>query len=300
MLDDYQLFRPEMLLAWESPGEPSATWRPERPRTGEGAAAGWQARLWRSLTAPCGEHLPPEDPLARRLIQLRDRLRNATRAPSGLPRRISVFGVATLPPIFIAIAVALARFIPVRIYFTSPTYLYWGDVRSDREAARLRRRLRTPARAAEGDHLERGNTLLASLGRQGRDFFNLLQEADAAGDAWHELEFVDPGDGCLLHAVQSDILHLVDRGGPEAPPRLLAEGDDSLAVHACHSPRRELEVLREQLLAAFDGDADLEAFRRADHGARHPRLQSLCRGGVRGRMGGHSGAAVRHRRPPGC
>ncbi len=243
LFDGYQLYRPRTVLEWQAGAA----------GTEAGAHADWQARLWRALTEGAGE-----EPPARRVHRLRELLRRSQSAPAGLPRRLAVFGAGTLPPAFLDLLAALARFVPVRLYFTSPTYHYWGDLRSEREAASIRQRLRTSRRAADDDHLEGGNPLLAGLGRQGRDFFNLLQDADPDGAAWHELEFSDPGDGCLLHVLQSDVLHVVDRGGDGVPARRLEPGDDSLSVHVCHSPRREMEVLRDQLLDAFRRDPTLE------------------------------------------
>ncbi len=302
LLEGYQLFRPRMLLDWEASAAPTAGESTGESTAGTARHAGWQARLWRSLVAGVAEdggirraggaqtqrraggeeaqrraggeeaqrraEGAPAQHLARRCIQLLELLHRSPRPPSGLPRRLSVFGISTLPPIFLQVAVALARFIPVRIYFLSPTYHYWGELRSEREAARIRRRLKMAPRAGgdndradlhpADDHLEEGHPLLAALGRQGRDFFNLLQEADAEGAAWHELDLVDLGDDSLLHGLQSDVLHLVDRGGPGADPRRLDASDESLRVHACHSPMREMEVLRDQLLAAFEADPTLE------------------------------------------
>ncbi len=255
LFESYQLFRPGMLLDWEEASGPAQE-KTVPPH------AGWQARLWRSLADGTEDHL------ARRSLRLLEVLRRSPSAPAGLPARLSIFGASTLPPIFLHLAAALARFVPVRIYVLSPTYHYWGDLRSEREAVHIRRRSEAARRGApeEGgrrnipgdDHLEPGHPLLATLGRQGRDFFNLLQEADTLGAAWHELDLVDPGDDTLLHALQSDLLHLEDRGAAGAEPRRLAAGDDSLTVHACHSKMREMEVLRDQLLAAFDRDPALE------------------------------------------
>ncbi len=258
LFEGYQLFRPRMLLDWQARG-------PE-PEEADAPHAEWQARLWRSLNEG-----PAQDHLARRILRLLELLRRSPAPPDGLPRRLSVFGASTLPPVFLELLSALARFIPVRIYFTSPTYHYWGDLRSEREAVAIRRRsaaarqgddhlepgqpLLAPVSAPADDHLEPGHPLIATFGRQGRDFFNLLQETDALGGGWQELELVDPGDDTLLHALQSDVLHLGDRS---AAPKRLEPGDDSLTVHACHSPMREMEVLRDQLLAAFDRDPRLE------------------------------------------
>ncbi len=243
LFEAYQLFRPRMLLDWESIGDHEAP-------------TSWQSKLWCSIV----EDAAPDHHLARRSLDLLDLLTRPGHPPAGLPRRLSVFGASTLPPIVLEILVALARFIPVRIYLLSPTYHFWGELRSEREAARLRQRRRRSADdpPAADDYLEAGHPLLAAFGRQGREFFNLLQEADAEGAAWSELEMLDPGEGSLLRTLQSDVLHLVDRGGPETPPKPIEVGDNSLTIHACHSPMREMEVLRDQLLAAFDADPELQ------------------------------------------
>ena len=79
------------------------------------------------------------------------------------------------PPVFLRLMPALSRFIPVAIYFTSPTYHYWGDLRSEREVDRITRRIERRRTAPIDElHYEQGQPLLAALGRQGRDFFNLL------------------------------------------------------------------------------------------------------------------------------
>ncbi len=143
--------------------------------------ADWQAHLWRQLAEPeAGDHL------ARRLAMTLEKLQVAAigKTPA-LPARITVFGVSSLPPIFLELLRAAARHLPVELYFASPTWHFWGDLASDREQSRLARRLRRRG-SAPGGHYERGNSLLAALGGQGRDFFNLLQELDESGESWHE------------------------------------------------------------------------------------------------------------------
>jgi exodeoxyribonuclease V gamma subunit len=255
LLDDYQLYRPERMLEWQA-AAPDGDGDPADP-------AVWQALLWRRLLADVAAAGAGEEHLASRFTGLIELLHRASEPPEGLPRRVSVFGVSTLPPIFVRLLVALSRFVPVSVYFVSPTYHFWGDLRSEREAERIRRRLQRPEPTPVADpddelHLEAGNPLLAALGRQGRDFFNLLQESDEEGAAWHQLDFPVPEPDTVLHAVQADVLHLVDRGpGGDAPPLDLDPEDDSLRVHACHSPMREMEVLRDQILDAFAADPEL-------------------------------------------
>ncbi|MDA8018299.1 MAG: exodeoxyribonuclease V subunit gamma [Thermoanaerobaculia bacterium] len=263
LFDDYQLFRPDLLDGWERDGG-----------TGETAleTETWQAELWRRLVRSADG----EEPFSRRLMQLTRHLGTAKEEPAGLPKRLWVLGVSTLPPAFVRVLVAISRWRPVGIFFVSPTYHYWADLRSDREQASLRRRMRLDTARGDLPHLERGNALLAALGRQGREFFEILQRADPSGSAWHELDFHDPAEVArresggsddsgervpTLARLQSDILHLVDRGDPEGPGPVAwpadAHRDESLEIHACHAPTREMEVLKDRLLHAFASDETL-------------------------------------------
>lgn len=235
---EYQLYRPEMLQAWEEgplPEEPT-----ER----------WQAGLWKAVVGS------PEAPFIEQMRRLQDRLRDRTTTTDklralGFPHRLSVFGISTLPPVFLQLLHRLATFLPVDLYFSSPTYHYWGDLRSPREVARLTRRLPSSGTRLAESHYETGNPLLAALGRQGRDFFNLLQEVDSDGNAWHELDFDMQHGGRVLDVLTDDILHLVDPGDHAERPLPFPVGDTSLQVHVCHSPMREMESLRDALLGLF-------------------------------------------------
>jgi exodeoxyribonuclease V gamma subunit len=252
LFDDYQLFRPDWLREIEA-GRPLFEAADPRQADSRQESAAWQAWLWLRLQQEgSGEHL------ARRLQATVEKLLESPAGkPLPLPQRITVFGVSSLPPVFLELLRAASLHLSVEIYFASPTWHYWGDLFSDREQVRLARRFRRrDAGAPAGDplaagHFERGHSLLSALGGQGRDFFNLLQELDASGEAWHEVDFEDPGCASVLGCLQSDILNLRDRGGSD-PPLPLSPGDRSLRVHVCHSPLREMEVLREEILHAFE------------------------------------------------
>lgn len=257
LMDQYQMFRPDMLAAWEARRQ--LDWdNPEHQQT-----AAWQAGLWRRLALRNDPSAPDsfdDQPLHRRLSELIQRLNRPPTGqnakPEGLPSRVTVVGVSSLPPVFVDLLCALARHVPVAVYFVSPTYHYWGDLRSEKETARLARRLKIPPeQLLDEQHFQQGHPLLAALGRQGRDFFNLLQVADPSGSAWQDLDFTDPGTDTALHVLQHDILHLVER--PEVEPLILDPRDRSLEVHVCHSPMREMEVLRDRLLDALAHDPEL-------------------------------------------
>ncbi len=104
-----------------------------------------------------------------------------------------------------------------------------------------------------------GNSLLASMGKLGRDNMYLLSQLES-----HEIEaFVDVERDSLLHQLQADILNLEEHQDDEQidssqHKQVVSLGDKSLSLHSCHSPMREVEVLHDQLLAMFDADPTLK------------------------------------------
>ncbi|MCP4721919.1 MAG: exodeoxyribonuclease V subunit gamma, partial [Desulfobacteraceae bacterium] len=62
----------------------------------------------------------------------------------------------------------------------------------------------------------------------------------------------------MLSILQSDIMNLVFRkAGSDNLPLAVDTGDDSVCIHACHSPMREAQVLKDLLLDAFEKDSGL-------------------------------------------
>ncbi len=233
---EYQLYRPDLLLAWESGDDETDA---------HDGPARWQARLWRRL---CASHAP-DDHIARLYIEAIDLLNAATAPPPNLPSRLSVFGVNTLPPVFVRLLHAVARHLPVRVYLQSPPRDTWSVLPTVDDEC-------TPTSA--------DNPLFATFGGVVRQFMVLLEQHAPAGTpvVWDEHHGADAGAASsVLAHLQSDIRSGIHRGpdvGLATPISLDGTTrDDSLAIHRCHSPMREMEVLRDQLLAAFAGDPTL-------------------------------------------
>lgn len=234
MFDSYVIYRPDMLLAWEE----GRLVLPEAHAKVEY----WQSALWRAVCERSGHAHP---------ARLRERFMEAL-DPSCIPRlpeRLCLFGISHLPLFHLGVFHALSRFIPVHVFALNPCRQYWGDIRSKSEIAAISERAGHP----EGDlHLEEGNSILAALGRLGRELFDMLQELGP-----QEIElFEDIPEETLLQGIQADILDLrnpgddvLKRAGPD---------DRSLMIHSCHGPMREVEVLRDQLLALMGKDPELK------------------------------------------
>jgi exodeoxyribonuclease V gamma subunit len=223
--DQYLIYRPDWIGAWEA---------------GEGEH--WQAELWRRLARHSEPHrVQIQTQFAQVLASGHfDRRR--------LPERIAIVGVAALPPLYLDLLAQLAKYVDVHWFLLDPCREYWGDIQAERDIARLAEEI-----DPEEAYLTVGHPLLASLGKQGRDFLDLLHAYPCV--EWEQ--FAEPVGANLLQCLQADILHLRERGSDEWPSTSLSLSDHSVQVHVCHGPMREVEVLHDQLLALFQAETDL-------------------------------------------
>lgn len=223
LFDGYQLFRPEALAAWRRGENVTGSWAHEP----------WQAALWRGLCE--GTELPDRaqafEALARRL--------ETGAAPRGLPPRLTVFGARLLLPLYYRLLSALARHIPVTLYAAAPGL---------------------PEDPYARDGFE--HPLLQDLGEHTGAYVEVLRGMGAPPLVWVDADARQaaprrtPGVPALV------ALHdALECDAPPSEPAPLDPRDRSLSLIDAHSPTRELEVLRDHLLDAFD---TLEGLRPSD------------------------------------
>ncbi|USD40562.1 exodeoxyribonuclease V subunit gamma [Vibrio sp. SCSIO 43135] len=272
IFDGYLVYRPEWIASWEA-GQAVLELEDEHP---------WQPILWQALydhTVALGQSPYHRANLYEHFI---DTLENFQGSFEHLPQRLFVFGITSLPPRYMDALKAIGEHIDVHLMFTNPCRYYWGEVRDRKFLARLAAKHRKHV-VWNQDHSEQqgeseqlkgsiednvldelhtdavGNSLLASMGKLGRDNMYLLSQLES-----HEIEaFVDVERDSLLHQLQADILNLEEHQDDHqletsTHKQVVQLGDKSLTLHACHSPMREVEVLHDQLLAMFDADPSLK------------------------------------------
>ena len=281
LYDQYQVYRADWLAAWARGEDVLIDARggvsplPEDQR--------WQAALWRQLHVDIGAARPATGGAARAaggratvheaFLERARALADAPRPPA-LPRRVLVFGISALPRQSLEVLAALAQWSQVLMCVHNPCEHYWADIVSGQDLLRARasRQARKPGSplvlSEEALHLH-AHPLLAAWGKQGRDTIALLDEHDDPGArAGHQRRFAAIGEridlfvatagATLLQQIQDDIRALrplpeIQRLGRTVDPA----GERSLCFHVAHSRQREVEILHDQLLAAFDADPGL-------------------------------------------
>ncbi|WP_417551408.1 exodeoxyribonuclease V subunit gamma [Marinomonas fungiae] len=271
LYDQYQVYRADWLQAWEA----NLDVLPTRDETASGQSKTvpeeqiWQPMLWRYLVQDV-QRDPEFAGDARKIVNRSEihkgfieHCRNVE-SLDGLPRRVIIFGISSLPNQTLEVLQAIAPFTQVLLFTMNPSEYFWGDLIEGRQLlrqARSRRPMREgrPSKDISLDdvHLY-GNPLLASWGKLGRDYLHSLDEKDQP-DSYQRF-FVDskidlfetPGADTLLQQLQDDIFQLRSLEDCQALQRSLEPSDESIRFIETHSRQREIEVLHDILLNEFE------------------------------------------------
>ncbi|WP_051275368.1 exodeoxyribonuclease V subunit gamma [Aestuariibacter salexigens] len=232
LFEQYMLYRPDWLLGWEQSSELYFT---------ELADEAWQSLVWRELVADMPDH-PVR--LMRRAMQVMHDNQHK------LPSRVMVFAINTMAAQNVEFLAALSQYIDIHWFYLNPCVDYWGDLVTDRSRAKVLRQQQVSAYLSE----QNNNRLLANLGQQGKDLFNLLNEQQTVDIAAFEAPWqADSKDkGSVLHSVQQDILSLSQ---PSHTEKCI---DSSIQVVSCHTALREIQVLHDKLLHLLNADPSLK------------------------------------------
>lgn len=270
LFDQYQVYRADWLAGWAKGNFSIMDARGQIHELTEDQR--WQPLLWRALLDDLGDAALAATSRAAVHERFIHKLKgqhgqSLLLPPADLPRRVVIFGVSSLPRQTLQVLQAIASWSQVLLCVLNPCEFYWADIVADKDLLRAqhrrgKRKAGLPEQMDEASVLQHANPLLAAWGKQGRDYIRMLDEVDETQQYQQEFSRIDLFDtregGCLLHQIQDDIrtlcpLHESRQRWPEPE----AGGDGSVALHSAHSPQREVEVLQDQLLAAFSAYPDL-------------------------------------------
>jgi len=250
LFDNYMIFRQEEMMVWKTNQQPDC-WK-------NNTTANWQKTLWQALK---NEHFTPDRiELQEQLLrQIADNMLTKAQLKQLLHQegiqRLSIFGTPALLSSYLNIIELLSQAIDIHIFLFNPCQEYWADIISESEQARkikYANRIKIPSELL---HFDIGNNLLASMGKFGKNFIDILNTYSEHSQIIEN--FIDPGRNSLLHCIQQDIL-LLRQAPLDHPKKIIAKNDDSIQIHICHSPMREIEVLHNQLLVLFEKNPQLK------------------------------------------
>ncbi len=270
IFDQYLVFRPEWLESWQQGQYTSNLDNSQQ----------WQPLLWARLVEYTYELEQSACHRANLYNRFISALNNAKHCPVSLPSRVFICGISSLPPVYLNVFQSLSRHIDIHLMVMNPCRYYWGDITntflsrvpncklSPECQIQQKKPLREqkPVEQLFNSKLEQPlyNPILASLGKLGGDYLYLLSQLEGI----QEIEaFVDIPANNMLHAMQHNILelenHAIIGSTPETCENSLAKSqlnpeDHSICFHVCHSPKRELEVLHDQLLKMLEEDLELQ------------------------------------------
>lgn len=271
LFDQYQVYRADWLADWAEGRDVLRGAGNPRPLDRDQS---WQAALWRDILADVGR----QGGSGRAAVHAG--FLHALRGwPAGggrpdLPRRIVVFGVSSLPRQTLEALIESSAWTQVLVCVHNPCEYHWADIVEGRALLRSVKRHQAgrPGRPPELDPEQlhaHAHPLLASWGRQGRDYIALLEEledeaAQRGPSHGHPLDiavapaFVPVETANVLGQLQDDIRGLRSLPEIREAARVVAAGDHSLCFHVAHSALREVEILHDRLLACFQDDGTLQ------------------------------------------
>ncbi len=245
LFDDYEVYRPDMLLDWQNQGKKDALKDPLME---------WQAFLFQKMMETC-----PEQHLAFKTHAFFSGFEKEKFTMDGLPPQISLFGMSSLPELFLQVFYKISTVMDIHLFLLTPSSRFFFDIRSDREMEKAALK-KGEANALEFFFEEPVNPLLSCLGASGIRFHSSLENFHYH-EPFDDLFFdpLDDASGSMLCVLQSDILNLNHRKeGGQTLPLAVDPFDTSISIHACHSPMREAQILKDLLLAEFEKDPGLD------------------------------------------
>jgi exodeoxyribonuclease V gamma subunit len=254
-LDDYALYRPDLLQRW---------WE------GADDDSDWQALLVRQLRQRLGQK-----PFALKVREATARLRGAPWSPPvDGPWRggcLRLFGLSSMAPVQVELLQAVSAHLAVDLYLLTPCPDLWQQCTNRRARLSDAVAMREPLGS---DWITEAGGLEARFGRLGAEFQQLLEGTGACqlGMSTYGDIFQEPtrhrarpdartGSGPVASCAPAPLLRQLQRqlADPTAAPALeRTPGDSSLEFHACPGQLRQVELVRDRILQLLHDDDSLE------------------------------------------
>ena len=257
--DTIMLQRPDWILAWENNEMPADI--AQHPSNYVKAEALMQGILWNTIATPDwkGNHF------AAKLPQFHPGSETPT---PHFQYPVRIFGFSSIPEsIFTLLEQYLSKKSDIRIYSFEPCdNLYWGDAKSRKEELKELANLEWNWFNSENEVSQdafkslydlyfQNNTIIGSFARNAREFFTRTVEY-RFGDNAESSDNPEEISGDILRTAQNLIRNNSNVGNGNTNLSAM-DWKETLQIHSCYSPFREVEAAHDYLLERFAEDPSL-------------------------------------------
>lgn len=238
LFDQYQIYRPEIIQAWNKDGEYEEK-------------DAWQRWLWLKAKEKLESSMSDKTVVMEYIREALDDPDKSNKLAERMPA-IHLFGLSILTAFHIDLFRRLGEHLEVHFYILNPSPgQYWYEDRSPAQIARWTQAQQQRPKASGYAPPIQGNSLLTNWGRVVQDTFGLFFEHEEFMNNYIDLDVKEPATGTLLGKIQHDLFENAVNGDrlPLTPADLQ---DGSLLINACHTPAREVEVLYNYLVRLID------------------------------------------------
>jgi exodeoxyribonuclease V gamma subunit len=138
LFDQYQVYRSDWISDWAEENDVLRNAHGEIKVLPE--QQHWQAALWRAVLEDLGEESMLFASRASVHAQFMTHIDTLERRPAGMPRRIILFGLSSLPQQSLEVLAKLGKFCQIVLFVHNPCQHYWADIIEDKELLKAERR----------------------------------------------------------------------------------------------------------------------------------------------------------------
>ena len=247
--DEYILYRPALVHKWVTTGHEAS----RKAYKGLPIQMRWQPLLMKMLSEKTNV-----DPFCIQVHKAIERLKDEASQISRLPKHLYLFGISSLAPIQIELIQALSGSIQIKFFLLTPNPNLWQRIRSTRE--QTKDKLITPD---TNFCLNSSSSLETALGRMGAEFQQLLEGTGEyqLGESKNESLFAMPINIAENQGKVPSLLEQLQQkltGEKNTAPLHVPKNDNSLIFIKSPGQRRQVKIIRDQVLQWFANDESLQ------------------------------------------
>ncbi|CRK85947.1 RecBCD enzyme subunit RecC [Candidatus Providencia siddallii] len=256
LFEKYLIFRPELIKHWEN----------DKLIHGLGNDQLWTKKLWQKIIFCINKSTKKPQHIANLYKIFIDSISKSQTLNKFLPKRIFIFGISSLPPIYIQILNSISKHTNIYLMFVNPCRYYLNYLNEISLINRLNQQKNFNSKFNKNScesfnykkNINTNNNLLNSCSKIGYEYLYLIFKIKNLIDVSN---FIDTNKLTLLENLKQDILDsknniefktTIYNHKNNKNKRFINSLDKTITFHSCHSIQREIEILHDNLLSIFE------------------------------------------------